>query len=412
MKKEVIIVGAGVIGCSIAYHLARRGVPSQIVDKEGIADRASGKAWAIWEYPPAVCSTLNFVWTESVLSILADPEFDSARAQMHDERQSMFELHWLGFHRVPEAILEIQERGGIDVGYRELPFMRLALSEEVEEVYRQGLSEVRSAGCREGGWLTRDEAREVFPGISPRVRGGACFPGFKVEPYRYTLCLAQAAEKMGCTIRSGEVVGFGSKGSRVSSVVLASGAEIEADEVVLATGPWTGKASAWLGKELPVEIHREQCIRVELPRPFPPYGIWTTKGAIIPEIDNKVILHSFEGWPDLATGLDCSLTEENKLSAIEIATELFPEIEKGSVVEHRGDLEAWAPVLRMQPVLGRHPAWENAYLASRFGTFGFALSLSAGELMADLIVGGGRGPYRVERLLEFLSCTELKDDER
>lgn len=410
MKNGVIIVGAGVTGCSIAYHLGRRGIASQIIDKEGIADRASGKAWAIWEYPPAVCSTLDFMWTESVLPILADPEFQSARTQMMEERQRMIDLHWLGFHRVPEAILELQERGGVDVGYRELPFTRIALSDDVEKVYREGLSAVRSAGYSEGDWLTPDDLGSMFPGISPQVKGGVCFPGFKVEPYRFTLCLAQAAERTGCTIRSGEVVGFGSKGSRVASVVLASGAEIEADQVVLATGPWIGQTTARLGKELPVEMHKEQCIRIELPRPFPLYGIWTTKGAIVPDFDGRVILHSFCEWPDLVTDFDSSLTEESKLSAIEMASELFPEMEKGSIVEHRGDLECWAPVLRMQPALGRHPEWDNVYLAGRLGTFGFALSLSVGEILAELIARDGRTPYRVEKLLEFLSPAELTQD--
>ena len=91
-----------------------------------------------------------------------------------------------------------------------------------------------------------------------------------------------------------------------------------------------------------------------------------------------------------------------------MGTHLFPEIENGSIVEHRGDLECWAPVVRMQPVLGRHPEWDNVYLASRFGTSGVALSLSAGELMADLIASGGQAPYRVEKLLEILSPVELK----
>jgi len=407
MKDGVIIVGAGAVGCSVAYHLARRGITSQIIDREGIASRASGKAWAVWTYPPEtfLASDINLI----VLSILADAELQSEIAQRQEYAQRMVDLHWIGYHRLPEAVRELEERGGINVGYLELPFVQIALSEEEEEMYKKDLSAIRSAGYNEGDWLKPDELQAIFPNINPQIKGGMCFPGFKVEPYKYTLCLAQAAEKMGCTIRSGEVVGFGSQGSRVTSVVLASGTEIEATEVVLAMGPWIGQATSWLGKELPVELHREQCIRVELPRPFPPYGIWTMEGAIIPEADNKVILHGFKGWPDLVTNFDSSLTEESKLSAIEMATNLFPEIENGSIVEHRGDLECWAPVLRMQPVLGRHPEWDNVYLASRFGTCGIMLSLSAGQLMAELIAGGGKAPYRVEKLLETLSPAELKE---
>jgi len=410
IKDGVVIVGAGAAGCSVAYHLARRGITSQIIDREGIASRASGKAWAVWEYPPATCLAPDLDVTVSIPPILAEAELQSEIAQRQDYAQRMVDLHWIGYHRLPEAIRELEERGGINVGYRELPFVQIALSEEEEERYSEAFSAIRGAGYYEGDWLEPDELQAMFPSINPQIKGGVCVPGFKVEPYKYTLCLAQAAEKMGCTIRSGEVVGFGSQGSRVISVALASGTEIQAREVVLAMGPWIGQATSWLGKELPVELHREQCIRIELPRLFPPYGIWTTEGAIIPELDNKVILHGFKGWPDLVTNFDSSLTEESKLSAIEMATKLFPEIENGSIVEHRGDLECWAPVLRMQPVLGRHPEWDNVYLASRFGTSGIMLSLSAGELMAELIARGGQAPYRVEKLLETLSPTELREN--
>jgi len=61
-------------------------------------------------------------------------------------------------------------------------------------------------------------------------------------------------------------------------------------------------------------------------------------------------------------------------------------------------------------VLGRHPEWDNVYLASRFGPCGIMLSLSAGELMAELIARCGQAPYRVEKLLKTLSPTELKEN--
>ena len=420
MKDGVIIVGAGAAGCSIAYHLARRGITSQIIDREGIASRASGKACAVWDYPPAtvLASDINLVVQSiladsdinlTVLSNLTDAELQSEIAQRRQYAQRMVDLHWIGYNRLPEAIRELEERGGIDVEYRELPFIKIALSEEVEEAYKEEFSAFRSAGYYEGDWLEPDELQAIFPNINQKIKGGICLPGFKVEPYKYTLCLAQAAEKMGCTIRSGEVVGFGSQGSRVTSVVLASGTEIEATVIVLAMGPWIGQATSWLGKELPVELHRVQCIRVELTHPFPPYGIWTTEGAIIPESGNQILLDGFKGWPDLVPNFDSSLTEESKLSAIEMGTHLFPEIENGVIVEHRGDLDCWTPVLRIRPVLGRHPEWDNVYLASRFGNCGMMVSLSAGELMAELIVRGGQAPYRVKKLLETLSPVELKE---
>ena len=51
---DVVIVGAGVIGSSIAYHLGKRGMRSTMVERESIGARASGKAWAVIVYPPKV----------------------------------------------------------------------------------------------------------------------------------------------------------------------------------------------------------------------------------------------------------------------------------------------------------------------------------------------------------------------
>jgi len=417
VKDGVIIVGAGAAGCSVAYHLARRGITSQIIDREGIASRASGKALGLWSYPPENWSIPGLDMTEKMFLMPTDAKFLGERAQRCEYQQRVSEFYWIGYHRLPEAIHELEERGGINVGYRELPFVRIAFSEEVEEMYRDFFSSIRSAGYYEGDWLEPDELQATFPNINPQIKGhikgGLCLPNFKVEPYKYTLCLAQAAEKMGCIIRSGDVVGFGSKGSRVTSVVLASGTELQATEVVLAMGPWIGQATSWLGKELPFQISRVQCLRVELPRPFPPYSIGyirgTTEVYIIPEVGNQVLLETTKGLSDVVTNFDSSLTEEGKLLTIEMTTNIFPEIENGSIVEHRGDLECWAPKLRLKPVLGRLPEWDNVYLASRFGPCGIMLSLSAGELMAELIARGGKAPYRVEKLLETLSPVELKE---
>ena len=123
MKDGVIIVGAGAVGCSVAYHLARRGIISQIIDREGIASRASGKAWAVWSYPPETFLAWDIDRNLTVSSILADAELQSEIAQRREYAQRMVDLHWIGYHRLPEAVRELEEIGGINVGYRELPFV-------------------------------------------------------------------------------------------------------------------------------------------------------------------------------------------------------------------------------------------------------------------------------------------------
>jgi len=393
-QKEVVIIGAGAIGCSIAYHLAKQGVPSQIIEREAIAARASGKAWALWSYPPFLLGIETAMGRRFSLT----PE---------GSLQHWIELFWLGYHRLPDVALELKEKGGVDIGYGELPFIGVALSEIEEKGFKALLSFIRNAGYYECSWLEADDLRTIFPDINPQARGGWSSPHLQAEPYEYTLGLAQAAEKMGASIRQGEVVGFRHKGSRVTSVIFATGTEVEADIVVLAMGAWSGLGTSWLGKEIPIEVHRGQCLRVEVPERLPLYGFWSSGGgSIIPKVNGTVILHGSEGAVDLQPGFDNSLTEEAKTASMEGAISLLPRLEESKIVEHRGDLEGWAPNY-MQPVLGRLPEWDNAYIAARVGTFGMMLSLGVGQVMADLIIAGGRAPDRVKTMMEFLSPARL-----
>ena len=390
-QKEVIISGAGVIGCSIAYHLAKQGVPSQIIERDSIAARASGKSWAVFTYPPRFLG-LEGQPTEQLFSM----PMGSVGPWL--------ELFWIGYHRLPDIALDLKERGGIDIGYGELPWIKVALSESDEKNLKGGLSLQKSQGYYEGYWMERSDLRSLFPDINPLARGGVVLHYLQVEPYRYTLGLAQAAEKMGVNIRQGEVVGFHRQGPRITSVTLATGTEVKADVFVLAMGPWSGQGASRLGKDMPVLINREQCLRMQVPKPLPPYALASPAGqTIIPKVDGTVIL-GHAGLADLQTSFDVSLTTEKaKMALLNDAVELLPALNEAELVEQRGDFECWSPPPnRIQPVLGRLPEWENAYIATRFGTLGMMLSLGAGQIMADLIIAGGRIPNRVKNMMAVL----------
>ena len=392
-REEVVIIGAGVAGCSIAFHLARQGVRSVIVECDGIAARASGKAWAIWTHP--------LRW----LGMEGQPPTQLFSMPVGGVRPWV-DLFWLGYYRLPDIIQEIKEKGGIDVGYGEIPRIIAASTEEEEKKFKEQLAHHRDEGYYQTSWLEPQELRALFPDIKPTVRGGLVFPAFQVEPYRYTLGLAQAAEKMGVTIRQGEAVGFHYTGSRITSVVLASGTEIEADVVVIAMGPWSNQGASWLGKEMPIFVTRDQCLRLEVPSTLPPFAL-TCGVSVIPKVDGSVIVgHS--GVPDPQPDYDSSITNEAQMELLEEGIKLLPSLEEAKVVEHRGDLEGWSPAPNfMQPVLGRFLEWDNAYVAARLGTLGMAMSPAVGQVMADVIIAGGHIPYYIKSMMEYLSPARL-----
>jgi glycine oxidase len=387
-----VIIGAGAIGCSIAYHLAKQGVASQIIERESVAARASGKSWAVFAYPP------RFIGMEGQPQDLL---FSMPRGSV----RPWLDLIWSGYHRLPDLALELKESSGVDIGYGELSWVRIVLTEQQGEAYKAALTLQKEQGYHEGYWMEISELRRLFPDISPQVRGGMVVPYLQVEPYRYTLGLAQAADKRGVRIRQGEVVGFRRQGARVTAAILATGAEVAADIFVLATGPWSGKSTSYLGKGMPILINREQCVRMEVAKRLPPYGLTAPNGlTIVPKVGGDVIV-GHAGMADLQTSFEVNLTtEEAKMMLLADAVSLLPTLGEAKLVEQRGDFEGWSPPpKRIQPVLGRLSGWDNTYIAARFGTLGMMMSLGAGRVMADLILAGGVAPARFKNMLEVLN---------
>ncbi len=397
-KLDVIIIGAGVIGCSIAYHLAKKGITSQIIEREAIGARASGKAWAVIEYPAYY------------LAFQGNPFgfWGMAGGETIAHWQSLF---WSGYYGMSNLAMDILEKGKIDIEYGVAPITRLAMSEPAEAFIKHLMTFMKEHEYYEYEWLSAEDLKVIFPTINPEVRGGLSMPQAQVEPYKYTLGLGQAAEAMGAEIRSGDVVDLEKKGNKITAVKLSSGTRIEADEIVIAMGPWSNTAASWLGLDIPMTVVLDECLRVKPRKPLPLHSI-NAGVEILSRINGDVILasaevesatHYFEskGRPDY----DSTLREEVKIKNIEAALELLPALEGSDLIEQRGDLLAYGPdPIYHKPVMGRVPGYENGYVATRFGGLGIHQSVGAGETMADLIANG-QAPVNNKHLLEYLSPT-------
>jgi glycine oxidase len=401
-SKDVIIVGAGVIGCSIAYHLGKRGVSSCIVERESIGTRASGKAWAVVEYPASALAE------ERMHAMVggggADGPIDLLEMPPGESVANWHYLYTSSYERMPDLALEIAERGGIDVEYGESYNTTLVGQQQLDAGGAEALLQpLRDAGGREACWIDTGELRALFPGLSREFVGGVAVPEGQLESYKFTLGLAQAAERMGAEIRQGEVVGFSTEGDRITGVRLASGAEIGADAVVLAMGPWIGQGSAWLGREIGCRIFMAQCLRVDVPGGLPLQTLVAGDYWIIPKVNGEVILAIYGADLIERPDFDASLSEEVKLEILKGTAAILPSLEDAKLLEYRGDLLAVPekPPIH-KPVIGRLPEWQNGYIATHFGGLGINMSPAAGELLAELIATG-RAPLRAKRTLEALS---------
>jgi glycine oxidase len=403
-RRDVIVIGAGAIGCSIAYHLGRRGISARVVDRESIATRASGKAWAVFTYPPT--------WVASERCVTApDEALERAPVDISKTVPGVSVADWLLLHsasyeRMPEFAIELEERGGIDIEYCETPSTDLVTQKELEEAggSQELLRPIRAVGGVEADWIDGDALRELFPSLNPVYVGGTSYPAGQVEPYRFTLAMAQAAEKLGAEFVQGEVLDFATRGDSLTGIRLASGIELAADAVVVATGPWMGELSARLACPIRCRPVFSECLRATMPVELPLHTLGANDFYILPKKNGELILATY-GEKDFVdrADFDASLSEETKLAALEGVAQILPALEDATIVEHRGDLLAMAPTPPYQkPVMGRFPEWRNGYVAARFGGDGVCMSPATGELMAELI-DTGRVPLRARRMFECLS---------
>jgi glycine/D-amino acid oxidase-like deaminating enzyme len=291
---------------------------------------------------------------------------------------------------MPGLALEIAERGGVDVEYGESPNTLLLTEADLEEAGREErLAPYVRAGGALTRWLDATKLREIFPSLAPEWRAGLTNPERQVEPYKYTLALAQAAEQLGASMKQGEAVGFETQGDRITGLELAKGEILSADHFVIAAGPWSRPLAFHLGIDIPMDVVMAECIRVEMPGGLPLHTLVADDYRIIPKLNGEVILGPYVGSMSPRETYDDSLTEELKLKTLAECVAILPALRDAKLLEHRGDLLALPTEGSLeQPTLGRLPQWRNGYVATHFAGLGINMSPAAGELMAELIATG------------------------
>jgi len=189
--RHVVVCGAGVIGASVAWNLARHGTQVTVVERTGVACAASGKSGGF----------LALDWCDdSPLGPLA---------------RLSFRLH-----------AELPGELGAEYGYRRMDtFMMRA---------RENATLHGGHGIAAPAWL--DGAGVV------RAVLGSTETTAQVEPAQFTTALVDGARKHGAVVRTGVVSGVVQRDGRAAGVAV-DGDTIEADAVVLAMGPWTSRAA-------------------------------------------------------------------------------------------------------------------------------------------------------------------------
>jgi glycine/D-amino acid oxidase-like deaminating enzyme len=356
---DVVIVGGGVTGCSIAFHLAEQGVRDVLLlERRFLAAGGTGRSVGVMRqlYPT-------------------------------DETSRMV-LHSL---RVLQGFGEIT---GGDAGYVQCGAL-LAVGSGQQEALARTVEAQRALGI-DTRLIGPADIRELDPRIDPFAVGAAVWEpesGYG-DPTGVTSGFARAAARAGVAIEQGaEVVALEVRAGAIEAVGLASGERVAARVVVNAAGLWSPAVAALAGVTLPIMVGRHPVFIVQraptFGRPHPVYLDLASGTFLRPETGGLTLtgfLDADEPNHPLdpeALGSDVGFDEVARI--MERASRCMPALTEARY--QRGYAGAfditpdWMPVLDQTSVRG-------LYVAAGMSGHGFKLSPAVGRMMADLIVGG------------------------
>jgi glycine oxidase len=351
-KPDVVIIGGGVIGCSIAYHLSKEGAHVILIERELLAHQASGVA-------------------AGLLNPLAEAERPNPTV---DLGIVSLKLHY-------DLAKELEEDTGISVEYEQTPILRVALTDSEEVSLRQTLSWQENLGLRVS-WSSPEELQRLEPGLSHNTLGGIHSQDeAQLEAYPYSLALARGAERHGARIVYAGVNGIRFEGDHVTGVETSEGI-FHTNTAVVALGPWANLAENWLGFPVPVEPLKGQIIRV-LPSPNTLNCIVFNKGDYVAPKRNGTILM---GTTEERVGFDTTVTIEGRSHIMQVGLSLVRGLQTADEIYAIAGLRPVTP--DNLPIIGALPYKEGIYLATGHGRRGVVLSPATARAITDLILRG------------------------
>lgn len=349
---HIVIIGAGVLGASAAFHLARGGAQVTVADAE-LDGRATAAGAGI------ICP-----WVSGA----EDPEF--------------YRLYAGGGEYYPELIAALAEAGETDLGYRRAGAMLVSGdAQELDWLERMARGR-QTAAMGSIARLSPAGAQALFPPLRPGLGGVHVSGGARVDGRRLAAALLRAAGAFGASmlhgraapvVEAGRVIGAGMDGQR-----------IPADRVIVTAGAWTEQVRR-LG--LAVEPQRGQIVHLRLgdvqtddwPVILPPGSHY-----IVPFDGGRIVAGATR---ETGSGFDYRVTAAGQAEVLGEALQIAPGLGEATMIETR---VGFRPVgAGVRPLLGWVRDVEGLAIGNGLGASGLTIGPFAGRLLADLVMGQG-----------------------
>jgi glycine oxidase len=358
--RDVVVIGAGVIGTAVAYFLGKEGLKVTVMDDRplgsGCTFHGTGLVW-------------KMIWNDK----------DQYRLAM-EGRDLLF-----------EAVPQIQEESGIDTLLH--TFDTILPIFDYEDALRVERDVETGDGDIELQWLDREEVLTIEPRINPEVQRGAFLEGSaQIDGYQLTLAQAKASRLTDVEFLSLKATGLERQSGRVTAVT-HTGGRISCNAVVICMGAMASTASEWLDFPVPIKPLKGETLRVRHPEPFPVQVYRPSGGGVSPRKDGILSVgatgtNRFSDLPgDLVkVDYDTEATSEGREYMLGASQYVIPEMARAEVVYHvAGSRPLSADGL---PIIGPVPGLDGAYIATGHRNKGIHLSTVTARIIRDFVTRG------------------------
>ncbi|TNF09120.1 MAG: FAD-binding oxidoreductase [Bacillota bacterium] len=352
MKTNILIIGAGISGVSIAYNLAKKGYQGiHVVDKGYFTNGATGRCGA----------GVRQQWATEMNCILAKKSIE-----FFENAKEILEY---------EGNLEFKQEG----------YLMLATTEEEHEQFTKNVKLQNSLGIP-SKQLTKEEALKIVPHLNPDAFLSAtfCQTDGHLNPFKMTEAYYLAAKKLGVTFSFfEEVLDIIVKDQKIEQVITTKNT-YDTHQVVNAAGGYSKEIGLLAGVDIPVYAENHEILATEpIEKIQGPMVMSFSKNIYCQQVPHGAFLMGRSN-PFVEKNHSTESTWQFLDEMAKTVCEILPIVGNLRVVRQWGGSYNMSP--DRQPILGRTDQLDGFYLACGFSGHGFMFAPMTGLLLAEDIM--------------------------